>query len=260
MQYDARRGTWARAGLITGAATAISDGPIESHGKMTRRENVPSAARPLAWIVNAMAFSETRWFAATDHGLLASDDHGAKWQLLPLGPLADLPVASVGVSRDGASLWLVSLRGLVFSSDGGRSWAWHDLPIRSGGALRLQSIPGAQTFVATAHNGLFISRDAGASWEQAASGLPELPVEDITLGDGIWVVSFRLGGLYISRNAGRSWSRVPGLLADGQFPAVVAQSDDRSFLAASASEGLYSIERPSPVSTDVTSTSQRLGP
>jgi photosystem II stability/assembly factor-like uncharacterized protein len=220
---------------------------------------VPSADRPLAWIVNAMAFSDTRWFAATEHGLLVSDDRGARWQMLPLGPLADLPVASVGVSQDAVSLWAVSLRGLVFSSDGGQTWAWHDLPIRSGGALRLESIPGTQTFVATAHNGLFISRDGGASWEQAAAGLPELPVEDITLADSVWVVSFRLGGLYISRNSGRSWNRIPGTLADGQFPAVVAQSDEHSLLAASASDGLYSVELSSTASTDVGSTPQHPG-
>lgn len=259
MQYDARRGLWARAGIITGAATAIADGPTKSHGKAPGRKNAPSADRPLAWTVNAMAFSQTRWFAATEHGLLVSDDGGARWQLLPLGPLPDLPVASVGVSRDAGSLWVVSLRGLVFSSDGGHTWAWHDLPIRSGGALRLESVPGTQTFVAIAHNGLFVSRDSGASWEEAAAGLPELPVEDITLAGSVWVVSFRLGGLYISRNAGRSWNRIPGILADGQFPAVVAQSDERSLLAASASDGLYSVELPSTGSIDITSTSQRLG-
>jgi hypothetical protein len=154
-------------------------------------------------------------------------------------------VASVGASRDAQSLWVVSLRGLVFSSNGGQTWSWHDLPIRSGGALWLESIPSAQTFVAVAHSGLFISRDNGASWQEAASGLPELPVEDVSVAGHVWVVSFRLGGLYISRDAGRSWSRVPGTLADGTFPAVVAQSDERTLLAASASDGLFSVELPS---------------
>ena len=82
----------------------------------------------------------------------------------------------------------------MFSADGGRTWTWHDLPLSSGGALRIELAPSpldppGQTLLVTANNGLFISRDGGVSWEQAAAGLPELPVEDLAVVDNLFVVS-----------------------------------------------------------------------
>src|SRR5262249_51671429 len=160
-----------------------------------------------------------------EHGLLVSDDRGRSWNLLPLGPLADLPVSSIRSSLDGQSLWAVSLRGLVFSNDAGHTWNWRDLPLEAGGAVRLDiahNPAGADTFVAAAHNGLFISRDSGESWEQAASGLPQTPIEDLAIVGNMFVVSPTTGGLYLSDNSGRTWNRLPGTIAEGSFSAVAA--------------------------------------
>ena len=162
---------------------------------------------------------------------------------MPLGPLANLPVSSVRVSRDAQSLWAVSLRGLVFSSDGGRTWAWRDLPLTAGGALRLDIAAGESgtgTFVATAHNGLFISRDAGATWQQAAFGLPQAPIEDLAIVGNVFVASPTTGGLYLSADSGRTWSRLPGTIAEGSFSAVAAQAGGTAVVAAS-SDGVYSL-------------------
>jgi photosystem II stability/assembly factor-like uncharacterized protein len=163
---------------------------------------------------------------------------------MPLGPAANLPVASVRASRDARSLWVVSLRGLVFSKDAGLHWTWHDLPLNSGGALRLELAPGKRegdTLVASAHNGLFISRDGGDSWQQAAAGLPGVPVEDFAVVGQVFIASPRVGGLYISVDAGRSWMRVSGTVAEGVFPAIAADAGAGTVLAASATDGIYAI-------------------
>ena len=114
---------------------------------MGRRAQIRPAARAagtaLTEPVNDMGFSDGAWFAATDHGLLRSEDHGEVWALLPLGPLPTLPVRSVRVSANGEGLWVVSLRGMVFSHDAGKTWSWHDLPSTAGAALWLDSAPGA---------------------------------------------------------------------------------------------------------------------
>jgi photosystem II stability/assembly factor-like uncharacterized protein len=189
-----------------------------------------------------MAFAGDRWFAATEGGLFLSDDRGLQWRPLALGPLVNLPVSSVRASGDGRMLWVVSLRGLVFSSDAGKTWTWHDLPLASGGALRLDLAPGpaGDTLVALAHNGLYVSRDGAASWQAVAGGLPEVPVEDLAMAGPLFVASLRVGGLYLSQDAGRSWDRVPGTLAEGVFPAVAAENG--SIVAASVSDGLYAIQ------------------
>jgi photosystem II stability/assembly factor-like uncharacterized protein len=112
------------------------------------------------------------------------------------------------------------------------------------------------TLISIAHNGLYISRDAGNTWQQAASGLPAAPVQDFAAAGGIFLASMRTGGLYVSSDSGRTWTRVTGTLADGFFPAVITTSSTGSgagvIFAASATEGLYVVEWRDPAAADAT--------
>ena len=243
LRYDAATQAWKQAGTLRGgpvdAKAALSANGRRSAGKPS------SSARsvPLQEVVTDMAFSSEEWFAATGGGLLVSKDRGATWTRRPVGPLDRLPVQSVLVSADGLRIRVVSLRELVFSEDGGKSWAWHDLPLASGGALTLDGETGDNgTMVATARDGLYISRDGGTSWQQAASGLPATPVQGFASSGGVFVASMRTGGLYVSSDAGRIWERVPGPLADGFFAAVAPSSQPGVIFAASTTEGLYKVE------------------
>ena len=241
MRYDAQKKSWQRAGVVTGEAAAVT--ATQARGSRPSPGRAKTAPHVLQQIVNDMAFSSDRWFAATQTGLLMSADRGATWVLKPIGPLTALPVQSVRVSQNGQRLWVVSLRGLVFSTDGGTSWAWHDLPLKSGGATTLEvDLADEGTLISIAHNGLYISRDAGNTWQQAASGLPSTPVQDLAVAGSIFLASMRTGGLYISSDSGRTWARVAGTLADGFFPAVTTGSDAGVIFAASATEGLYEVE------------------
>jgi len=98
------------------------------------------------------------------------------------------------------------------------------------------------TMASIAHNGLYISRDSGNTWKQAAAGLPSTPVQALAMEGSVFLASMRTGGLYLSSDAGRTWTRVPGTLADGFFPAVTTKSDGGVIFAASATEGLYAVE------------------
>jgi photosystem II stability/assembly factor-like uncharacterized protein len=238
MHYTAGEKVWRRAGTITGSADMLAHPPRRS-SRATR-----GALQPLAGVVNDMAFSSARWFAATQNGLLTSSDQGKTWTLNPIGPLTALPVQSVRVSPDGSKLWVVSLRGLVFSGDGGKTWAWHDLPLESHGALTLYVDPAdRKILIATAHNGLYISRDGGESWRQAGSGLPSTPVQGFAMAGSVFLASMRTGGVYASLDSGRTWKRLGGTLADSFFPAVAASQEDPGIIfAASATEGLYQVD------------------
>ena len=241
MRYDAVKKSWQRAGIVTGDVPANLD--PKPRGSHASREGTKTSTRQLQQIVSDMAFSSNGWFAATDVGLLMSTDRGATWSLKPLGPLTSLPVQSVRVSGDGQRLWVVSLRGLVFSSDGGATWAWHDLPLKAGGAMTLDvDRADPSTMASIGHNGLYISRDAGNTWQQAAAGLPSTPVQALAMEGSVFLASMRTGGLYVSSDTGRTWTRVPGTLADGFFPAVTTKMDGSVMFAASATEGLYAVE------------------
>jgi photosystem II stability/assembly factor-like uncharacterized protein len=245
LRYDAAQNSWKAAGAATGEAGETTDAAAAGLHKTAARAT--GALRPLTDVVTNLAFSSNAWFAATGRGLLVSTDHGATWGRKAVGPLETLPVQSVRASADGRRLRVVSLRGLVFSDDGGNSWTWHDLPLSSGGAVTLYVVPGDdQTMVAIARTGLYISRDAGNTWQLAASGLPATPVQDFAASGGVFVAAMRTGGLYVSADAGRTWERVPGTLADGLFAAVAPANEPGVIFAASATEGLYKVQWSAP--------------
>jgi photosystem II stability/assembly factor-like uncharacterized protein len=241
LRYNSTTNLWAAAGRLdpaTAKELAEASKSKPGRGKSPVRAN-PQLVEP----VLDMAFSHGVWFAATAHGLLRSVDQGETWSLLPLGPMATLPVSSVRTSADGARVWVVSLRGMVFSTDAGKSWAWHDLPASAGAALWLEVAPGAdeETLVAAAEKGLYISRDAGQTWNRVGAGLPQAPLQNLATAGATFLASMRAGGLYLSRDRGRTWTRVNGTLAEGFFPAVTTEERALTLFAASATEGLYAI-------------------
>jgi photosystem II stability/assembly factor-like uncharacterized protein len=232
MRYDAKKGSWARAGILVGEAA--------NQAQRKGKHVFAGKTQPFELPVNDMAFARNIWFAATGNGLFASRDRGTTWSLFPFAPLV-LPVSSVRVSSDGRQLWVVSLRGMVFSQNGGKTWSWHDLPFEAGGALRLD-VADESTLVATAQNGLYVSRNAGKQWRLAANGLPQAPVQDLALTGQVWLASMQTGGLYISYDRGRTWARIEGTLAEGFFPVVTAGQVADVVYAASTTEGLYAVE------------------
>jgi photosystem II stability/assembly factor-like uncharacterized protein len=241
MRYDAGRKSWQRAGTVAGEATAVT--PRPARGSRPLPGAARTAARQFEEVVHDMAFNSDRWFAATEIGLMVSVDQGVTWTRKPIGPLTTLPVQSVRVSSNGERLWVVSLRGLVFSTDGGKTWSWHDLPLKSGGALTLEvDRADENTLVSIAHNGLYISRDAGKNWQQAGSGLPSTPVQDLAISGNVFLASMRTGGLFVSSDSGHTWTRLAGALADGFFSAVATKNDSGVIFAASATDGLYAVE------------------
>ena len=253
MRYDSSKRTWTQAGRLTqetaaAFASLVERKPGQKSGSSSRTILPRAGGSLLNEPVNDMGFANAAWFAATDHGLLRSEDHGENWALLPLGPLPTLPVRSVRVSADGESLWIVSLRGMVFSHDAGKTWSWHDLPESAGSALWLDSAPipdaktGEETLVASAENGLYISRDSGAKWNRVGSGLPQAPIQDLAIAGATFLASMRSGGLYLSRDLGRTWTRVSGALAEGFFPVVTTEEQANVLFAASATEGLYAVQ------------------
>jgi photosystem II stability/assembly factor-like uncharacterized protein len=232
MRYDAQKSAWVRAGSVIGEAAVT----VDKKGK-----HIPAAgSRPFGFVVSDFAHSRDAWFAATSAGLLASRDGGATWGLFRVGPVV-LPVRSVRVSTDGSKLWVVTLRGMAFSTNSGETWDWHDLPSEAGGALRIDVADG-NTILATARNGLYVSRDGGKRFEQAASGLPDAPIQDLAIAGEVFLVSMQTRGLYISYDLGRTWSRIEGSLAEGFFPVVGTPETAKTIFAASSTDGLFAVD------------------
>jgi photosystem II stability/assembly factor-like uncharacterized protein len=237
--YDLERQTWLRTGTFW-----ATPAPLNFPGAADlRRQTI----RPL---VNDLYSGAASWFAATEQGLFFSQDQGRTWSSLRFSA-ADLPVQSVRASEDGETLRIASSNGMVFSDDGGRSWSWHDLPLDSGGALKLEWTD-QTTLVAEARTGLYISRDGGTTWNKAGAGLPGAHVEELLLRPEMWLVSMqsagRSGGLYASRDQGLSWSHIKSKGVDEsigtgtEFPVLAAAGAPERIFAGSVSDGLYVLE------------------
>lgn len=265
-RYDESKSAWVRAGRVP----IPEEDAVETRGALrgdAHRTEAGASALPIAStdaVVSDMAFSATRWYAATPTGLLGSSDHGANWSFVHVGALTRLPVECVRVSRDGEDLWIASLISLAHSADGGRTWKWIDFPPSFGVIRRLETSgfvrtgdSGAArvTLLVRTYKGLFVSRDAGETWNVPGHGLPEAPVEDVATEGPYFLAAMQFGGLYLSRDAGRNWEPLAGTVAEGFFPAVLGGGSEEAtsagqttaapravFYAGSATEGLYAIE------------------
>ena len=253
MRYDAAKKSWSRAGIFAGVIPEEQARREEAAKGNHKRISLDAGPRLLEQVVNDMAFAGKDWFAATEESLLVSHDQGATWLPLPLGPI-NLPTRSVRVSHDGQRLWVVSLRGLVFSLDGGKTWSWRDLPRAAGGALRLDTAD-EQTFLATAASALYISRDAGRTWLKAGRGIPGAPLQGLAIIGNIFLASMESGGLFLSHDAGVTWERIEGTLAEGFFPVVTTSSGAETLYAASSTDSVYAVELGSQKAAAVTSPS-----
>jgi photosystem II stability/assembly factor-like uncharacterized protein len=268
MRYDAQKSAWHRVGTVTGEPAFSTENVSENFGEksagriagrslssdkkqvMKKKGLQPlrqKGPRALNQVVSDMAFSRDAWFAASPDGLLVSRDLGVHWTISPVGPIV-LPVRSVRVSPDGRLLWVVTLRGMAHSRDAAASWSWHDLPFGVGGAWRLDAAD-ENTWLATAPKGLYISRDAGKTWAQAANGIPLAPIQDLAIVGNIFLASMQTSGLFISFDRGVTWSRVEGTLAEGRFPVVAAREAASVIFAASSTEGLYAVELPAKLAS-----------
>jgi photosystem II stability/assembly factor-like uncharacterized protein len=236
-RYDSIERTWSRLGAVAESAVGR---PAKSSAQLSGRQNSFTAH------VNDLAFAGAAWFAATDEGLFGSPDAGGRWSLIPAAPRA-LPVSSVHAGSGGVKLRIVTALAMVFSDDAGTTWQWHDLPLGSGGLLRLEFVD-ESTVLAVARNGLYISNDAGNIWRLAAAGLPKGLLASLLIRPDMLLASLEAGGLYLSRDRGASWSRVENhgyaekSIEDVQFPALAPEPAAGLVYAGSFREGSYVLD------------------
>jgi hypothetical protein len=236
-RFDSLEGRWSRLGAVVESAEGR---PAKSSAQVSGRQN------PFTAHVNDLAFAGAAWFAATDEGLFGSPDAGSHWSLLPAAPRAS-PVSSVHAGNDGVKLRIVTALAMVFSDDAGTTWQWHDLPLETGGVLRLEFVDDS-TVLAVARNGLYISNDAGNIWRLAAAGLPKGSLANLLIRPGLLLASLEAGGLYLSRDRGASWSRVENQgyaeksIEDVQYSALATEPAAGLVYAGSFGEGLHVLD------------------
>jgi photosystem II stability/assembly factor-like uncharacterized protein len=222
---------------------ALSSGGLARFDPQTSKWLSPKNIDVIQFVVNDMAFAENFWFAASPAGLFVTRDYGVTWKALPFSS-GKLAVDSVRVSPNGEKLRIVSSNAMVFSDDAGKSWTWHDLPLDSGGAVRLESDANG-TLLAAARNALYVSRDDSVTWQKLQNGLPAAELNDVLIHNDQWLVSMHGRGLFLSQDQGVSWSPViepGGTGAYAQLSILASGVADGLIYAGSSNDGLYALD------------------
>ena len=160
--------------------------------------------------VQALAVAGQNLLAGTADGVYASGDGGGTWRLLTqsLGrqTIFSLAVDPHQPERLYAGCWG---NNILLSTDGGLSWA----PIHSGlETLSVHSlavspfVPGVM--YAGTVEGVYCTRNNGASWAECSEGLPPKTTVFCLLHSGRAACTLYAGttsGLYLTQDCGRSW-------------------------------------------------------
>jgi len=252
LRYDAAHASWVHAGTIVTRAAA----PAARSVRASANSKVPPAnsaaakpaatsSKPFRAVVYELAFSHDSWFAATSEGLLASRDHGGTWsEFTAYATASGAPhaaVHAVKISADAQSIWVLGDSSLAISRDAGVTWAAADPSFHAKEVERLILANDATLFAI--RNGVaLVSLDAGLRWRFLNS--PDAQVEDVAVEGAEWIIATRQHGLFVSANRGENWRQLGGPLGEGSFPTLASENSARALLAASATEGLFSVRVP----------------
>jgi len=238
LRYDEKKRAWTRAGKVRIPVTAKPASKAAT--KSRKAQPAPTEQlREMYEVVHDMAFTAGQWFIATPRGLLVSRDRGATWSDFSKAPSAQAAARSLLVSSNGAEFWAVSLHEFAHSTDAGKAWERHALPVEGLKDVRLHR-PDAATLVISSDRGLFVSHDGGRQWSQA--GLSEVLIADFAATEGTFLASSQRGGLFTSSDGGKHWTRLDGPGMQTLFPFLKEMHSGGAIVAASATEGLNTFE------------------
>jgi photosystem II stability/assembly factor-like uncharacterized protein len=162
----------------------------------------------------ALALGDRRWYAASDAGVLHSDDLGRSWsgEALPgraeTGKATDGDAEMIAVAASGAAVAAASLHEVWYSADRGQSWSRQPLPAWVSRVYAV-AMSGEDEIWAATREGLLQwerrSPEAG-EWKPAHNGLPSSEVTSVRV-QGNWLIVSIADSkrVYMSRDRGENW-------------------------------------------------------
>lgn len=184
-------------------------------------------------------------FAATGAGLAITTDGGREWRMATTEP-----VRFVVVAPDFARTGTVYIGGDDGIRTGKPDSGWETLGegLEGEGANALLFSPtfdDDRVLWAGTDEGLFVSRDAGGSWQRSREGIGDVQVNCIAAAvvpySGPVLYAGTLDGLYSSADGGQSWTRAHGRVGATNVLAlaVAEQTANEPTLLAGTAEGIF---------------------
>ena len=206
---------------VTSKKTATSKTSAHSRSKIAVQARVVHPVKPKP-IIREVSVSEVSglysikqgtkllFFAATDLGLLRSDDAAEHWTLLEL-PKSTAVTALYLSAKAGNTLIAKAANGLYLSKDSGDHWSELSFPLPTGDVNDIAVPPNSESPLLVATRvGLYASADEGAKWSTKMSGLPatNTVTSVVYIGGTGAAYAVEYGRLYETKDAAASWSEV----------------------------------------------------
>jgi photosystem II stability/assembly factor-like uncharacterized protein len=155
---------------------------------------------------SALALGGRRWYAATDAGVLVSENEGKSWR----GGAVDGEKAFLAISNHEQTVAAATLRDVWYSRDEAEHWSHRPVP---GWVTRIYSVTvddGGVVWIGSREGALRWTEASGA-WEHVLNGLPAREVTSVRVeGDLLLASAVGSNTVYVSRNQGQSWKAEPG--------------------------------------------------
>jgi photosystem II stability/assembly factor-like uncharacterized protein len=216
-------------------------GMAAQKGKVTGTRGVQTeVARPIV-ADGRVVFSRGAAVVASKEGLLSCQKSGNCARLKAYERSGK--ARAVWVSGAANEIAVVADQKLGWSSDGGETAVWRDLPVGQEEIAWVDATPsgGSERVFLGTGNGLYISAGPGAPWKRAGGGLPAGQIGEWLSSERVLVVNERDGGIYVSRNNGDSWSRADQVGETSRLTGIV-ETKTGGILMGSQSEGLLLLQ------------------
>jgi photosystem II stability/assembly factor-like uncharacterized protein len=155
---------------------------------------------------SALALGSRRWYAATDAGVLVSENEGKSWR----GGAVDGEKAFLSVSTHEQTVAASTMHDVWYSRDEAEHWSHQPVP---GWVTRIYSVTVADDdvlWIGTREGALRWTQSSGG-WEHVLNGLPGREVTSIRAqGDLLLAAAVGSNTAYVSRDRGQSWIPEPG--------------------------------------------------
>jgi ligand-binding sensor domain-containing protein len=184
------------------------------------------------------------------NGVFVTTDGGQHWVSRSVGlPLPDTLYA-LSFDATGKKLYIATAKGIFVSADAAQHWNTVSttraaLPVDSYTALAFDTTAPHTIYAGTAHHGVLLSTNDGATWSTAGNGLPAAAVINGLVFDSdqhqLWAATAL--GVYRSDDKGTTWQALNSGLPPGSVVNVVRVASmsggPRGLVYAGANQGFF---------------------